>query len=205
MKKIITVCILDANRFFALGIKLILLSYFELRGQGVFFVGEDSVARADLVFWSARYGLPGQLCQQASLGSGQFTAFIVVRSGLGDKLSCRRCRCEQGTLWRGASPKSLLALVEKGLRAKDTSKPQMQTSSCSSCATLSLTRREQDVMSCMSWEMAPKSVPLYLNLSPKTVSAHKRAVMRKLGFKRNEELYHWLRNGGLEQLKRPLP
>lgn len=54
----------------------------------------------------------------------------------------------------------------------------------------------------LAWEMPPTAIARYLALSVKTVSNHKQAAMRKLGFKRNVDLYHWLRQGGLKTVER---
>lgn len=202
MKKIITVCIVDTDRFFALGVKLILIPYFEHLGQVVLFVDAENAAGADLVICSACSDMPIRICRTRWLRQNESPVYIVVRSTQEGSLSERRCLYEQGNLWRGASPQSLLALVEKEL--KDREGAVISAAKCHFCTRMILTQRELEVMRCMTREMAPKSLTRYLNLSPKTVSAHKRAVMRKLGFKRNEELYHWLRSGGLEQIKRSL-
>ncbi|CAO95315.1 helix-turn-helix transcriptional regulator [Erwinia tasmaniensis] len=200
MKKIMGVCILDTDRFFILGIKFILLRHFKSIGQEIFFVGEESIKHADLVFWSALSRLPGRLCRRAVKSQTRPPVYIQLCSRQRDDL---RCTCEQGMLWRGASPGDLLTLVEKRLGVRETL--TLPVTACGSCALLKLTRSEVRVISCMAQEMSPVSLPQYLKISPKTISAHKRSVMRKLGFKRNEELYHWLRSGGLEQIERPLP
>ncbi|WP_261161540.1 LuxR C-terminal-related transcriptional regulator [Serratia fonticola] len=49
----------------------------------------------------------------------------------------------------------------------------------------------------MSEELTPDEIASKLSLNVKTVSTHKLTAMRKLGFKRNGELYYWLRQGGL--------
>ncbi|VEA61134.1 Spore germination protein gerE [Serratia plymuthica] len=198
MKKVITVCILDANRFFALGIQQILLLYFQRQGQGVCFVGENEAACADLVFWSVRKAWPLQLCQHCVPERAVVPVYIAVRAMPPGKTS--RCLREQGSLWRRARPQTLLSLVEEGLKAQGN---PVLPALCPCCMSRSLTEREREVMSCMSREMGLKDLPRHLNISHKTVSSHKRSVMRKLGFRRNAELYHWLRLGGLDHIKRP--
>lgn len=198
MKKTITVCILDANRFFAQGIQHILVPHFQRQGQGVCFVDEQEAARADLVFRSVRKGWPLQLCRPGEPEKPAAPVYIAIRATKTERT--RHCWREQGSLWRRACAQMLLALVDEGLKAQGKPVPPAL---CPCCMSLSLTEREQEVMRYMSWELAPKSLPQYLNISHKTVSSHKRAVMRKLGFRRNAELYHWLRLGGLDQIKRP--
>lgn len=56
-----------------------------------------------------------------------------------------------------------------------------------------LTPQERKTIRHMQCERSLTQIAHILNLSPKTVSHHKRAVMKKLGFKRNTELYSWMR------------
>lgn len=198
MKKTITVCILDANRFFVQGIQYILVPYFERQGLGVCFVDEQEAARADLVFHSVRKGWPLQLCRPGEPEKPLTPVYIAIRATKTERT--RYCWRELGSLWRDSRPQMLLALVDEGLKVQGKPVPPAL---CPCCMSLSLTEREQEVMRYMSRELTQKSLPQYLNISHKTVSSHKRAVMRKLGFRRNAELYHWLRLGGLDQIKRP--
>jgi DNA-binding CsgD family transcriptional regulator len=58
---------------------------------------------------------------------------------------------------------------------------------------LHLTLREQEVMMHLKQEMSTANIADTLKISKKTVSNHKTRVMRKMGFRRNHELYQWLR------------
>lgn len=198
MRKVITVCILDENRFFVQGVQQILLTYFKV--EGVRFVGESEEARADLVFWSIRKGGPLQLCCHRKAEKPTTSGYITVSNKLRSTPS--RCLREEGHIWRQARPQALLLLVEQCLQSRDN---LVRPVHCPYCRVLVLTVREQEVMRCIGWEMTMKNVANYLSISQKTVSAHKRAAMRKLGFHRNSELYHWLLLGGLDQIKRPYP
>ncbi|WP_440515061.1 helix-turn-helix domain-containing protein [Serratia sarumanii] len=60
------------------------------------------------------------------------------------------------------------------------------------CCTQTLTSRERQVLSCIKGAYDINHIARSLSLSPKTVSAHKRNAMLKLGFRRNNELYYWL-------------
>jgi DNA-binding CsgD family transcriptional regulator len=198
MKKNITVCIIDVNRFFAQGIQHILVPHFQRQGQGVRFVDEQEAARADLVFRSVPKGWPLKLCHPGEPGKLVAPVYIAIRATKTGR--AHYCWRELGSLSRHSRPQMLLALVDEGLKVQGKPVPPAL---CPCCMSLSLTEREVEVMRYMSWELTPKSLPWYLNISHKTVSSHKRAVMRKLGFRRNAELYHWLRLGGLDQIKRP--
>lgn len=55
----------------------------------------------------------------------------------------------------------------------------------------------------MACELPQTAIARNLHLSVKTVNNHKQAAMRKLGFKRNVDLYHRPRLGGLKTVERP--
>nr|WP_269815850.1 LuxR C-terminal-related transcriptional regulator [Serratia ureilytica] len=105
------------------------------------------------------------------------------------------CLSEQSRVTRKVTPHVLLAEAERVL---ETGNGPATPQDCPRCA-LTLTYREWQVLSAIRRCMRPYQVAIYLNLSIKTVSAHKCNAMNKLGFHRNSELYHWLRQGGLEQ------
>lgn len=121
MKKIITVCTLDTNRFFVQGVQHILVPHFQRQGQGVCFVDEQEAARADLVFRSVSKSWPVQLCLPGEPAKPVAPVFIALRATQGDKTN--KCLREQGSLWRCARPRALLALVEQGLRTQNEPMP----------------------------------------------------------------------------------
>ncbi len=60
-----------------------------------------------------------------------------------------------------------------------------------------LTLREQEVLHHLKLGKTPACVASFLGIKEKTISAHKRAAMKKLNFKRTNELFHWMIQGGL--------
>jgi DNA-binding NarL/FixJ family response regulator len=68
------------------------------------------------------------------------------------------------------------------------------------CKSPSLTLREGQVLTAIAQGLQLNRIAKQLGVHIKTVSSHKRAAMRKLGFSRNYELYLWLCNqDGLPQ------
>lgn len=61
-----------------------------------------------------------------------------------------------------------------------------------------LTYYEKSVLRHLSYEMSNFEISQVLCISIKKVSRYKCSAMRKLGFYRNNELYRWLYQGGLE-------
>ncbi|MFJ3264867.1 helix-turn-helix transcriptional regulator [Serratia liquefaciens] len=73
------------------------------------------------------------------------------------------------------------------------------------CGERRLTIQESRVMSLFGRGFSAAQVAKVLAINPKTVSAHKRTVMRKLGLRRTFDLFHWLRHSGLLNLEGKQP
>lgn len=65
-----------------------------------------------------------------------------------------------------------------------------------------LTLREREVLRCLKQGKSQMETAYAMSIKDKTVSTHKRTAMRKLNFKRNHELYHWLLEDGLASLEK---
>ncbi|EPM1538075.1 helix-turn-helix transcriptional regulator [Serratia ureilytica] len=199
-----TVAILDPNRFLAQGIKQLLVAYLHARGITVRFVGKHNAGRADLVFLSVSKSQPALLCLQSSEPSPPAPMYIALQAApRGEAFSpWGTCVRVLGCLGSRAQSTALLGLVAQALQHLE-DRVTTLSQYCPQCVNTNLTEREVEVMYCMARGIAQKQLSQRLHISIKTVSAHKRSVMRKLGFRRNAELYHWLWLGGLEQIKRP--
>ena len=66
---------------------------------------------------------------------------------------------------------------------------------------IAFTPQEQRVIRLISCGMAPKAIARALAIHPKTVSAHKCSVMRKLGLRRTQDLHRWLQLSDLVELE----
>lgn len=205
MRSYITVAIRDDNQFFVQGMKALLLRHFPLLGRAVRFVASSYGEAVDLLIVAEPAGMPLQSCRL--LGSawrdGQ-TAVVVVREP-----RCRArapaspCRSRQVIIGQRDALSTVVRSIEQALVQRRVMMLADQQTACVRCA-LALTPREREVLSCTRWGESPTGVARMLNIATKTVSAHKRSAMRKLGFQRNSELYYWLRQGGLEKEKRTL-
>lgn len=95
-----------------------------------------------------------------------------------------------GCAWDSERPDGLcqpLWLVEEMFEQANQS--SLAANTVSVCWHLHLTPRERDVLQGISQELTPEEIASKLSLNVKTVSTHKLTAMRKLGFKRNGELY----------------
>jgi len=204
MSQHITVAILDPNQFFVQGIQHILLPYFHAQGVTPRFVEESEALQVDLVLLPKYKSLPLMLCLRHSPGTLPVPAYITISDVWPDGQQYSPCHLVLGGIERRARPLMLLQAVEQGLQARGR-REQFPQKTCSYCMSQVLTVRERDVMRGMACGISQTCLPQYLAISPKTISTHKRTVMRKLGFRCNAELFHWLRLGGLKQIERSSP
>lgn len=80
---------------------------------------------------------------------------------------------------------------EHGIEGREIYRPPQHTA---------FTSQEQCVIRLIGCGLAPKAIARALGIHPKTVSAHKCNVMRKLGLRRTQDLYRWLQLSGLVEL-----
>ena len=80
---------------------------------------------------------------------------------------------------------------EHGIEGREIIRPPQHTA---------FTPQEQRVIRLIGCGFVPKAIARALGIHPKTVSAHKCNVMRKLGLRRTQDLYRWLQLSGLVEL-----
>ncbi|CAI0712642.1 two component system sensor kinase SsrB [Serratia entomophila] len=192
MTNMIGIAFLDKDRFFADGCCQVLDEYFRQRGVQVNFTqGMD----ADLIFKAVAKGDMACFCHPPNSPCGLYVSIRDDR----DKHTAPSFAClrEAGKIYRNESRQALIETVDGVMRARNGL--VRRNSCCSWCKPLKLTQQEKAVMRYLSWEMTPTAIARRLNVSLKTVSTHKRAVMKKMNFHRDAELYRWLRGEGLTQ------
>lgn len=198
MKPHVVVAIQDTNQFFALGIKYILQTYFMAKDYTWHFVPTTSEIKIDLMVLAEPSYSPMLVSRLGEQKEDRLLGTIVVRDNT--IMGIRSLKPDQ------VGP-SLLGLREEAKVVVHLLE-QVFNQACFQpvravkkrvCFSVKLTPRERDVLQRICWEQTPSQIAGRLALNVKTVSTHKLTAMRKLGFKRNSELYHWLRHGGLEK------
>lgn len=199
MESTITLAFIDNDRFFIDGLQQLLLPYFARRGIRVQLLDAALAHRADMVFQSVARDWQARFCLRSASGGRPMNFALRVP----DDTRWRenpRCASETGVIFRNDSPGSVLRQLERALTARAHGDVAHR---CYWCERQRITRRERDVMRYLASELPQATIARNLRLSVKTVSNHKQAAMRKLGFKRNADLYRWLRLGGLNTVERP--
>lgn len=196
MRNVISLSFLDRDRFFLDGLKSAIYTHLEVLGYQVIILKPFLAEHADVIFNSVSNGRCICYCQQERSSK----LFFSLRD-YNDTAWIKKPHCvnESGVIYRNDSLDVVLFRIISILRShrkfKDTERE------CYWCERVFITARERDIMHCLSLEMRPAAISRYLNISTKTVSSHKATIMRKLGFSKNIELYHWLLRGGLKKIK----
>lgn len=193
MKPCIVIAIQDRNHYFSQGIQHILQDYLQAKGYTWRFVSVTSEIAIDLMVCVKPFGWSTRLNSLRENPGDRRLGTIVIWDTILENI-----RHQHGpeVLSRKARPDAVLHMVEEMFEQASQSSLEANKERTYSC--LKLTPREREVLQGISWELTPNKIANKLSLSVKTVSTHKLTAMRKLGFRRNSELYHWLRNGGLE-------
>ncbi|MGL1813899.1 UNVERIFIED_CONTAM: hypothetical protein GPA08_22130 [Serratia marcescens] len=191
MKPHIDIVILDDNRYFAHGLEILLREHFVHKEWSVSILPKQLYTMANLIIQADKVAQPLPFCHVRKPGKQRNIITIQQTPRLRRRLPA--CMSEHGIIRRRDTTEDLLHLLEHMFGGRTPISPHL----CSHCSQ-ALTPREWEVLYTIRRGLMPSQVARCLNLSVKTVSAHKRAAMHKLGFQRNTELYLWLLQGGLD-------
>lgn len=176
MKESIVIILRDSNLFFSLAMQVIIKRYFYAKGVTTIFRSIDYIKFADLVVTTSLPRLPGH----------ERNRNIVIRKKLG----------EESYLQGEVSLREKIEAVEHLLDKMY--EPSFEDSTRTILPShRAITPRELEVLQGIAVELSPMQIASQLKISRKTVSSHKYTAMRKLGFSRTHDLYHWILQGGL--------
>lgn len=196
MKQPLSIMIIDADRFFTYGLGLGLQAFFQARQQDIHLLEETQVgSNIDIIFLGdlvTSYPWHSRLHQRKN----HPMVFFITEQGRNKNQLKPRVPCEQcntRTLHRHHPLSSLYERLDSALFSPFAS----AATSSHDCTCMSpLTAREEEVLRCIHMGMNGQDTGSYLQISNKTANAHKQNAMRKLNFRCNQELYHWLLQGG---------
>lgn len=171
--------------------------HFSTYGKRTLLVDARQVHEADLVFCYFPPGVQSCFCHLSEAQpAGRKTLYFSLRTpeGRHKRTVGNRCSLETGVIYHDMPLVSALYQVSAELERRSKWPGRLSCGRSCVCQHRGLTLREQEIMRCMTREMGVTQIARMLDISVKTVSNHKMSVMRKMGFRRNAELYGWLRH-----------
>lgn len=190
MEKTLKILIIDDNQYYKSGLCHLLSDFYLSKNIRVKFIDEKSSKPSiDILFYASRHGIPSIYYRYL-----RSTANLLVFAICDKKEKCFIRR--NNTLYRNQPMKLVFNMVEHARSIV------LQSSApvCDGCLGQTITHRELEVLCYLQKCRNLTEAAYYMNLSVKTVSTHKRSVMKKLNFQRNSELIYWIIQGGLTGL-----
>ncbi|WP_447889552.1 helix-turn-helix transcriptional regulator [Serratia fonticola] len=185
MKKThIKIFIQDTNQYFAQGLAALLQSFYLSRQATVTFLSKKNYYLADLVIVSS--DTPSFIWAYRARQFNTRQLLFLIQDSSRYRTAPSDLH-EAGVIKRGDNTNSVLQLIDLALIEQ----ADCVTNLAQFCMPV-LTPREIQVLSAIALGFQSVRIAKKLGLHVKTISAHKCAAMRKLGFSRNQELYNWL-------------
>ncbi|HHK8233179.1 TPA: helix-turn-helix transcriptional regulator [Serratia marcescens] len=197
MNKTLNIVIIDDDKFYTAGLAMVLAIYLKNQGQQAKFSSHLTYGKpADIVFQAIRCGTliaPGSaICM-----NNDKPVYVAIADRKDAHLQhLYRSVNKSNILYRHQSVSLILQLMENVLLSLQKTSVKTQSTS-ENLQHLALTQREREVLCQLKQGKTPACVASFLGIKVKTISSHKRAAMRKLNFKRTNELFHWMLQGGL--------
>jgi DNA-binding CsgD family transcriptional regulator len=185
MNSRIYIALWDSDLFLLQGLKYIFTSYFQARNITIIFIPIASSSVVDLSVIDLVIG--GGSIDKRNRYERNDLSIVRHTFWLGDFYQHRE-------IGRREKPEVVIHLLDELFNAV------AHSGSFSAQFGVRISLREREVLHGISKELTPFQIASRLNISIKTVSAHKRMAMRKLGFKNTNELYKWLLEGGLNMV-----
>ncbi|MCQ4107085.1 LuxR C-terminal-related transcriptional regulator [Erwinia persicina] len=185
-KNHVNIFIQDPNQYFAQGLSALLQMEELSRGTTVTFLTHQNSYLADLIIVTD---------DPSAFFKAYSTAMMNTRRNvllIQDNLRYRavsQTLCRAGIIKRRDNINTVRQLIETAFKKHNDSATDEAL-----YKSPSLTFREGQILTAIAQGLQPKRIAMQLGVHIKTVSAHKCAAMRKLGFSRNHELYLWLCN-----------
>lgn len=200
--KTIKVLIIDKNSYFIAGLRRIILDFYSNQDITVQFIDRNMLEfSADIIFQAIDYGAMFNVWRHLPSEVPTPSVFLIrdQRNSLLSHIfqSVRK----SGTLYRNQTIDEVKSMLEEAIYVQGY---QPTSTTPGYIATQGLTLREGEVLRYLRQGKSHVETANVMRLHVKTVSSHKRSAMRKLNFKRNHELFHWLLQGGLSSVGREI-
>jgi len=188
----VKISIIENNLFFAEGLKYALSDYFTLKGRTVeFFAEEKSNATVDLVFIAQSESGNMTYCDRDVHETSVSPLYIAMRKIKTAQVNGKKsCSHELGVLDYHAGIEALFHLLDDKLWRMSVISTVARP--CYFCLSRRLSGREKEVVSYLRLGINQTQAAKYMHLSVKTVHTYKQSVMRKLNFRKRNDLFNWL-------------
>lgn len=199
INKKLTITIIDDDYFFMAGLIMVLSTYFKNKNRNVSFIPGYSITEpADIIFQAIRCGTFIDPRSQYHVNSGKSHYFAIVDNRDSHLQHLYRDVEKNNLFYRHQSVNTLLQLIEKNIFSSQ-HLPKKHLSEQEVFLREPLTLREHEVLCHLKQGKTHASAANCLGIKVKTISSHKRAAMKKLNFRRTNELFHWMLQGGLSR------
>jgi len=188
----VKISIIENKLFFFEGLKYALSEYFALKGITVYFLAEEnSNATADLVFIAQSESSNVAYCDRDVHKAGVSPLYIAMRKIKTAQVNGKKsCSHELGVLDYHAGIEALFHLLDDKLWRMSVISTAAKP--CYFCLSRRLSGREKEVVSYLRLGVNQTQAAKYMQLSVKTVHTYKQSVMRKLNFRKRNDLFNWL-------------
>ncbi len=197
--KTIKVLIIDRDNYFIIGLCHIISGFYRSKGIEVQFITRPVAGfSADIIFQAIDYGAMFNVWHPLP-SKGQTPLFFLIRDQKNRLLShLFQSVRKNGTLYRNQPIDAVKSMLEEAISVQGCLPPS------STPVTKHFTFRESEVLRYLRQGKSHEETANVMRLHVKTISGYKRSAMRKLNFKRNQELFHWLLQGGLSSSERKM-
>lgn len=189
----IMISICDSDKSFTVGLKDLLVMYFQKKGTDITFSENYSPGMpADFVFFS----VPSNTCDKcrkiiepAALSG---TIFIPIKNE-GDSFESKSQKCkpelESLAIYRNTSLEHIFVILEKVTKGDHS---LQHKGACTLVGEKNLSAREYELILHMRSGSSQTEAAKLMGVNIKTVHTYKKSVMRKLGLKTKHDFMYWL-------------
>lgn len=195
----VSVLIMDRNEYFMTGLRYMISDFLHSKNIEVQFIARPVPGLSvDIVFQAIGNGMPVDVCRSLKPGVPPPLLFLIQDLRDARLLHQNQTVQQSGTLYRHQPIDSVKSMLEKAISVRRSQPPKAKLDAFIQFLTL----RESEVLRYLRQGKSHEETANVMSLHVKTISSHKRSAMRKLNFKRNQELFQWLLQGGLSSAGR---
>ncbi|MBH1922375.1 response regulator transcription factor [Serratia surfactantfaciens] len=180
------IALLDRDAFISQGLMFFFAEYFRKKNKTVEFVSQTHINIADIIFYDASY--PTAYLIGNALGSGMKDCVVISLCERRNTPDTWRLGRLQKVLPKRSDLEKLHFYLDELWNRRDVS----GVDRLRAFGNEELSTRQRQIMRLLAKGVTPAEISMQLNISIKTVSSHRGAVMKKFGFNRKIELYNWL-------------